>query len=112
MRRSREPVLWVLFGGGGMMAALFMPILVVVLFVASPLGWVDVLTLADLQALVRHPLARLALFVFLFLCLFIALHKTGFFRAYLSILYKSFSAFLVIDFFFFFFFFFSHFLQN
>ncbi|SVA51166.1 uncharacterized protein METZ01_LOCUS104020, partial [marine metagenome] len=27
MRRSREPILWVLFGGGGMMSALFLPIL-------------------------------------------------------------------------------------
>lgn len=75
MRRSREPILWALFGGGGMVAALFLPALVVVLFVASPLGWVDVLTLAELQALVRHPLARLALFVFVFLCAFHWAHR-------------------------------------
>jgi len=58
-----------------MVAALFLPALVVVLFVASPLGWVDVLTLAELQALVRHPLARLALFVFVFLCAFHWAHR-------------------------------------
>ena len=75
MRRSREPILWALFGGGGMMAALFLPVLLVVLLIASPLGWVEVVTFAELQALVRHPLVRLGLFGFVFLCFFHWAHR-------------------------------------
>ena len=67
IRRSREPILWVLFGGGGMMSALFLPILVAVLFIASPLEWIELLTFGEFQALVRLPLVRLALFGFVFL---------------------------------------------
>ena len=75
MRRSREPILWVLFGGGGMMSALFLPILVAVLFIASPLGWVELLTFGEFQVLVRLPLVRLALFGFVFLSFFHWAHR-------------------------------------
>ena len=75
MRRSREPILWVLFGGGGMMAALFLPVLLVVLFIASPLEWVELVTFDELQRLVRHPLMRLGLFGFVFLCFFHWAHR-------------------------------------
>ena len=75
MRRSREPILWALFGGGGMMAALFLPVLLFVLLVAAPLGWIDILSFADLQALVRHPLVRIGLFGLAFLCFFHWAHR-------------------------------------
>ena len=75
MRRSREPILWVLFGGGGMMAALFLPVLLVVLFIASPLELVELVTFDELQRLVRHPLMRLGLFGFVFLCFFHWAHR-------------------------------------
>ncbi len=74
MRRSREPILWVLFGGGGMMSALFLPALLILLFIASPLGWVE-LTHGELQELVGHPLVRLGLFGFVFVCFFHAAHR-------------------------------------
>ena len=41
MRRSREPIIWALFGGGGMASALLLPVLILVLFIAVPLGWVQ-----------------------------------------------------------------------
>jgi fumarate reductase subunit D len=62
MPRSREPLLWALFGAGGMAAALAMPAIVAVLFVAMPLGWVEPPAHADFLALARHPLVRLAAF--------------------------------------------------
>ena len=74
-RRSREPILWVLFGGGGMMSALFLPILVAVLFIASPLELIELLTFGELQELVRLPLVRLALFGFVFLSFFHWAHR-------------------------------------
>jgi fumarate reductase subunit D len=75
VKRSREPVLWALFGGGGMMAALFLPVLLVVLFLGAPLGWVDLIAFSQLQALVRHPLVRLGLFGLVFLSLFHWAHR-------------------------------------
>ena len=57
------------------MAALFLPILLVVLFIASPLEWVELVTFDELQRLVRHPLMRLGLFGFVFLCFFHWAHR-------------------------------------
>ncbi len=75
MRRSREPIIWALFGGGGMASALFLPVLILVLFVAVPLGWVEGAAFADLQALVRHPLTRLSLLILVSLCWFHWAHR-------------------------------------
>jgi len=75
MRRSREPIIWALFGGGGMVSALFLPALILVLFIALPLGWVEGAAFGDLQALVRHPLTRLGLLVFVSLCWFHWAHR-------------------------------------
>ncbi len=75
MRRSREPIIWALFGGGGMASALLLPALILILFIAVPLGWVQSAPFEDLQALVRHPLIRLGLFVFISLCWFHWAHR-------------------------------------
>ena len=39
MKRSHSPIFWLLFGGGGMLAALFGSVLVFVTGLAAPLGW-------------------------------------------------------------------------
>lgn len=75
MRRSREPALWALFGGGGMVAALFLPVLIFLLWLAAPLGWVEAPSYAELLAVVRHPLVRLFLFALIALCLFHWAHR-------------------------------------
>ena len=75
MRRSREPILWALFGGGGMAAALFLPALLFVLLIAMPLGWVEARAFGELQALVRHPLSRLGLLALVSLCFFHWAHR-------------------------------------
>jgi fumarate reductase subunit D len=75
MKRSREPALWALFSGGGMMAALFLPALAFVLWVAGPLGWVTAPSFETLAALALHPLTRFFLFGLAGLCFFHWAHR-------------------------------------
>jgi fumarate reductase subunit D len=69
-RRSPEPFLWLLFSGGGMAAALVLPVLVLLFGVAFPLGWLDTPDHAHSLALVRNPLTKLVLFGVWVLALF------------------------------------------
>ena len=39
MKRSNAPIVWLLFGVGGMLAALLGPMLVLITGIAVPLGW-------------------------------------------------------------------------
>lgn len=70
MRRSREPLFWALFSGGGMLAALFLPALAVILWLAWPLGWLEPPAPGVLAEKLRNPTARLALFGLVSLSLF------------------------------------------
>lgn len=60
-RRTAEPILWLLFSAGGVAAALFLPVLVLIFGLAIPLGW-----LAPgpdhLHAVLSNPLTLLVLF--------------------------------------------------
>ncbi|MFQ5530141.1 MAG: fumarate reductase subunit D [Gemmatimonadota bacterium] len=78
MRQSREPFLWAMFSGGGMLAALFLPATVLLLWVAAPLGWIDPTLYGTFADLVRHPMVRLALFGFVTLALFHWAHRFRF----------------------------------
>ena len=75
MRRSREPFLWALFSGGGMISAMFFPALALLLWVAAPLGWVTMPSYGELAPLVRHPLTRLCLFPVFVLSMFHWAHR-------------------------------------
>jgi fumarate reductase subunit D len=61
-RRRIEPFLWLLFSAGGVLAALMMPVLVLLFGLAFPLGWLAPPDHAHLLSVLRHPLARLTLF--------------------------------------------------
>lgn len=78
MARSNEPYFWLLFSGGGMLAALALPALAFLLLVAMPLGWVAAPSHADLLRLLSHPLSRAALFVLVSLSLFHWAHRFRF----------------------------------
>jgi len=73
--RSREPFFWALFSSGGMLAALCLPALVFLLWIAGPLGWVHLRSRGDLLDLARHPLGRLALASLVVLSLFHWAHR-------------------------------------
>jgi fumarate reductase subunit D len=69
------PLLWLLFSGGGVISALFFPVMAFLFAIAYPLGWVAAPDFDRLSALVRHPLTRLFLFVLVALPLFHWAHR-------------------------------------
>jgi fumarate reductase subunit D len=58
MKRSHAPIFWLLFGGGGMLAALFGAALVLVTGIASPLGWLGRTMSYEHMLAARNPSAR------------------------------------------------------
>src|SRR5438105_3479057 len=60
MAKSNEPFWWALFGAGGMIAALFLPITIVITCI---LVLANVVQPEDLRELLLKPLVRLYLFV-------------------------------------------------
>lgn len=74
-RRPREPGLWLLFSAGGTLAALLLPVLVVVLWVAPSFGWIEPLSHARVAELAGHVVVRAVLFIVYFLALFHWAHR-------------------------------------
>jgi fumarate reductase subunit D len=68
-QRTNEPLLWMLFSAGGVVAALLTPVLLFLYGLAFPLGWLAPPSYESTLALVRHPLMRLILFALCFLLL-------------------------------------------
>jgi len=60
-RRTVEPFVWLMFSGGGVAAALALPVLLFLFGVALPLGWISVPEHGHLLAVLRNPLTRLGL---------------------------------------------------
>jgi fumarate reductase subunit D len=60
-KRRILPLVWLTFSGGGVMAAVFLPVLVVLCAFALPLGWVSP-SHQHLEALVESWITRLVLF--------------------------------------------------
>ena len=73
-----EPYLWLLFSGGGVIAALTLPVLIVLFGLAFPLGWIDPPSHADLLSLLRNPLVRVALIGIAAMSLVHAAHRIRF----------------------------------
>jgi fumarate reductase subunit D len=75
IKRSAEPLLWMTFSAGGVVAALVLPIVLFLFGVAFPLGWLAPPTVSHLTAVIGHPLTRLALVVVCTVSLFHAAHR-------------------------------------
>lgn len=76
VKRSTEPLWWLLFAAGGTVAAFVLPVQVLLTGLAAPLGWApDAFQYEHVAALVRHPLSRLYLFVVISLPLFHWAHR-------------------------------------
>jgi fumarate reductase subunit D len=63
-RRTRpiEPFLWLLFSAGGVVAALFLPVVVLLFGVVYPLGGIGPPTYPGLHGLAAHALTRVIIF--------------------------------------------------
>ncbi len=72
MAKSNEPLFWSLFSAGGVVAAFFIPITLVVTGIAVPAGWISA---EGLRELVGHPLSRLYLLVLISLPMFHWAHR-------------------------------------
>ena len=68
------PFVWLTFSGGGVIAAVFLPILVILLAFALPLGWVDP-SHAHLEGVVENWFTRLVLFALIVPMLVHAAHR-------------------------------------
>ncbi|MCH8304963.1 MAG: fumarate reductase subunit D, partial [Candidatus Marinimicrobia bacterium] len=62
MRRHIEPFWWALFSSGGTLAAFFLPVLIFIMGIAIPLGWIESPGYEKLSSLIRN----LPVIVFLF----------------------------------------------
>jgi fumarate reductase subunit D len=74
-KRSIEPLLWMAFSAGGVLAALLIPVLLALFGVVFPLGWVAPPEHGQLLALLEHPLTRVTLFLLALLSLFHWAHR-------------------------------------
>ena len=76
MKKLRlEPILWLLFSGGGMLAAMLMPVLILLFGLAFPLGWISPPDYEHLYNVVAHPLTRLVLLALCAMSLFHWAHR-------------------------------------
>ena len=78
MKRSNAPIFWLLFGAGGMLAALLGPMLVFITGLAVPLGWPlrsDLLSYPHMLALAQNWLGKGFLFVVIALFAWHAVHR-------------------------------------
>ncbi len=77
-RRSNEPFLWLLFSAGGVVAAMVIPIHLLLFGLAFPLGWLSPPSYQSLVDLLHNPITRLYLFVVCTLSLFHWAHRFRF----------------------------------
>jgi len=77
-KKTIEPFLWLGFSGGGVIAALTLPVLLVLFGLAIPLGWVDAPSYDHMLAVLQFPLTRLGLVVIAGMCLVHAAHRLRF----------------------------------
>jgi fumarate reductase subunit D len=68
------PFVWLTFSGGGVIAAVFLPMLVILLAFALPLGWLDP-SHVHLEGVVENWFTRLALFALIVPLLVHAAHR-------------------------------------
>ena len=71
-KRSNEPPVWLLFSAGGMVSALFFPILILVLGVLLPLGLV---TPDNIIAFAHTGIGKLAILVFTIFPMWAGMHR-------------------------------------
>ena len=77
-RATLEPLLWLLFSAGGVVAALLIPVLLLLFGLAFPLGWPSPPSHTHMLTVLGHPLSRVTIFVSCTLLLFHSAHRVRF----------------------------------
>jgi fumarate reductase subunit D len=78
MKRSNEPVVWALFGAGGMVSALIGPVLIFVTGIALPLGLLlpqRTMDYRTMLAFTQSPIGKLLVLAVISLFLFHGCHR-------------------------------------
>jgi fumarate reductase subunit D len=80
MAKSNEPIWWSLFSAGGVVAAMLIPIHILLFGILGPLGMLpaDALEFSHMQALLAHPLVRVYCLILISLSLFHWAHRFRF----------------------------------
>jgi fumarate reductase subunit D len=74
-KRRVEPLVWLMFSAGGVLAAVFLPILILLFGLAFPLGWLDPPDRGHLLAVVTNPLTFVVLLGLFVLMLVHSAHR-------------------------------------
>lgn len=75
MKLRVEPFLWLAFSGGGVIAAILLPVLAFLFALAFPLGWLEPPDHEHLLAVLGHPVTFLVLFGAVLMMLVHAAHR-------------------------------------
>ena len=80
MAKSNEPIWWSLFSAGGMVAAMVLPILIIITGILVPFGLAgdDPLNFERIHSAVSHPLIKLVFFAVISLPFFHWAHRFRF----------------------------------
>ena len=73
--RRIEPLVWLMFSGGGVIAAVFLPVLVFLFAFAFPLGWITAPDHEHLLAVAGNPITVVVLFGMFVVLLVHAAHR-------------------------------------
>jgi fumarate reductase subunit D len=74
-KRRAEPLVWLLFTSGGLVAALLFPVLLLLFGLVFPAGWASAPAQAHLLVVMRNPLTRIVLLGLCVLALFHWAHR-------------------------------------
>ena len=78
LKRSQEPIFWLLFGGGGTLAALVGVVLIVITGILVPTGTglpADTMSYATMRAFAGSPFGKVAILVVIALLLWHGVHR-------------------------------------
>jgi fumarate reductase subunit D len=74
-RRRVEPIVWLMFSAGGVLASLLLPVLVFLFALAYPLGWLSPPAHDHLASVVSNPVTFIVLLVVFLLLLVHSAHR-------------------------------------